>query len=851
MVCRCFLAGVFVFSPLLSNAQQPAGTAVLVSVEGTVELLTAASTNWMTAGVGTKINVGDQLRTGPHSRATVRLSNLSVLRIGELMSYEIEPPHAPNAKPTLNLKSGSAYFFSRDRPQEVRVRTPTVTGAIRGTEFNISVANDGRTVVTMIDGQVELTNSFGSVALNGGEQGVAEAGRAPVRTAVLNAVNVIQWNLYYPGVLDLSELDLNAGERGQLAESLAAYQRGELLEALKKYPADHQPESPADHLYLGALLLSVGLVDQTASHLEAAASGGGNNPALANALRELITAVKFENWKSSGTPALATEFLAESYYQQSRVNLPAALTAARKAAEKSPAFGFAWERVAELEFSFGRTDAALEALDKSLALAPRNPQALALRGFLLAAQNRITAAQQQFDDAIAIDGSLGNAWLGRGLCKIRRGQSEAGRADLEVAAALEPNRAILRSYLGKAFGQVYDDARANHELELARKFDPNDPTSWLYSALLHQQENRINEAIRDLEKSQELNDNRSVYRSRMLLDQDAAVRGANLAGIYSDAGMDDVSVREATRAVNYDYANYSAHCFWPTATTNCAIPNQINLRYETPWLSEYLIANLLAPVGAGTLSQNVSQQEYSRLFQHDGFGIASSTEYLSRGAWTQSGSQYGTFGNFGYAVDTFYRSDNGQAPNNDLEQLTVSTQLKYDVTPRDSVFAQAIYYDASGGDLNAVLQPTKRGFRPAHGRDTGATCIYRLPPRMVAGRRDIISGGQVPRYPRCKQPAAFISISARRVFRQLKRRLIITATWRFIQANYSKYFRLEATAWSWARDTNTALSTQRDATWRFEVLPNKRHPQHGTDYRIWLRRMACLRSAAAQRGFEL
>ena len=56
----------------------------------------------------------------------------------------------------------------------------------------------GRTTVTMIDGEVELTNSFGSVILNGGDQGVAEAGRAPVRTAVLNAVNVIQWNLYYP-----------------------------------------------------------------------------------------------------------------------------------------------------------------------------------------------------------------------------------------------------------------------------------------------------------------------------------------------------------------------------------------------------------------------------------------------------------------------------------------------------------------------------------------------------------------------------------------------------------------------------------------------------------------------------
>ena len=267
-----------------------------------------------------------------------------------------------------------------------------MTGAIRGTEFEVNVAPDGRTTLTMIDGEVELANALGTVRLNAGEQGVAETGRAPVKTAVLNAMNVIQWALYYPGVLDLAELDLTPAERDALAESLAAYQRGELPEALNRYPVDHQPASAADHLYLGALLLAVGLVDQTLPHLEAAASGGGNNPALARAIREVIAAVKYETWASPSTQTLATEFLAESYYQQSCANLPAALTAARRAVEKSAGFAFAWERVAELEFGFGRTSAALEALNKSLALAPRNPQALALKGFLLSARNQIPEA---------------------------------------------------------------------------------------------------------------------------------------------------------------------------------------------------------------------------------------------------------------------------------------------------------------------------------------------------------------------------------------------------------------------------------------------------------------------------
>ena len=240
-----------------------------------------------------------------------------------------------------------------------------------------------------------------------------------------------------------------------------------------------------------------------------------------------------------------------------------------------------------------------KALEKALRLSPRNAEALALRGFVLSAQNRIDAALNCFEQAIEVDSSLGNAWLGRGLCRIRQGKTEAGREDLLVAAALEPQRALLRSYLGKAYGDAGDVERAAKELALARKLDPRDPTAWLYLALLEEQNNQINDAVRDLEKSQELNDNRRVYRSRLLLDQDRAVRSANLANIYRDAGMFDVSVREAGRAVNDDYVNYSGHLFLAGSYNQIRDPNLINLRYETPAESEYLLANLLAPVGAG------------------------------------------------------------------------------------------------------------------------------------------------------------------------------------------------------------------------------------------------------------
>ena len=43
-----------------------------------------------------------------------------------------------------------------------------------------------------------------------------------------------------------------------------------------------------------------------------------------------------------------------------------------------------------------------------------------------------------FDQAIAVDGALANAWLGRGLVKIRQGHAKAGLEDLQVAAAPVP-----------------------------------------------------------------------------------------------------------------------------------------------------------------------------------------------------------------------------------------------------------------------------------------------------------------------------------------------------------------------------------------------------------------------------
>ncbi len=730
------MAGGLVFAALMSFTSAIYGQndaschkeALLLMVSGTVEVAPPGSSNFLAGHAAQVLHVGGQIRTGKNSRATVRLSNLSVIRVYESTTMVIRPPSKAERNAAIEVKSGSTYFFNRDKPNETQFATPSSSGAIRGTEFNLTVDDNGRTELALLDGQVALGNAQGSILMQSGEMAEVEKNKSPHKSPLLNAMNIIQWTLYYPAILDPDELELSVDAKQALAASLSAYRSGDLLEALAQYPNGRQPTSESERVYQAALLLAAGNVNG-AQALLGQPLREARVVALAEALKEMIAAVKRQPWHRTAARTLASEWMAGSYQAQAQHDLEKARSMALSAAAIAPGFGFAQERVAEMEFSFGHTDAALVALKRSLELSPRNAQALALNGFALSAQNKIAAAGDYFDKAIATDGSLANGWLGRGLVRIRRNEVEQGRQDLETAAALEPNRAFLRSYLGKAwsmdepFRYTWDTHLATRELSLAKHFDPNDPTAWLYSALLNDQRNNINQAIDDLEHSQTLNGNRAVFRSEFLLEQDAAVRSANLALIYQDAGLGDIAVREANKAVQDDYANYSAHLFLSETYDALRDPKDANLRYQTPWEDELLVANLLAPVGAGVLCQNVSQQEYSKLFESDRAGISSQTTYFSRGAWLENSSQYGTGGNFAYSLDSYYYSDPGWRPNNDVNNSDFSVKLKYQITPQDTAFAEIERTELDSGDVfehdnyqtpeQIIPNGTRPGYDPA------------------------------------------------------------------------------------------------------------------------------------------
>jgi len=706
-LARLFLrAGLGVLVLLLTHVAraQPAGDLAtnrlseLIEFSGRVEVLSAGKVDWTPAQTNQVLQVGDRLRTGAESRATLQLSDRSVVRMNQSTVLEILPASQP-ARHRFGLLHGIIFFWDRERPADVEFETPLATGAIRGTEFMLAVEGaDAATRLALWDGGVELKTSAGMVKLTSGQEVWLQPGNPAQITAVLPVANLMQWSFYYPGVLNPAELKLADSERSPLARSIADYNAGDLLAALAESAGATNQLSGAAKNYLAALKLAVGQVD--------AAEALISDDESAQALRELIASVKFQPLPQMPLPATSSAWLARSYYLQSRSDLVGALASARQAVKLAPQFGFAWERVAELEFGFENRRAASLALEQARQLSPRNAQALALEGYIAVADNHPRAALGRFDQALQLDGSLPSAWLGRALAEAQLGRDESARRDLQVATTLEPQRGLFRTYMGKAWAQTGDDKLADKEFALAQKLDPADPTVWLYSALHRFQTHQVNEAVKDLEKSVDLNDNRSLFRSKLELDRDRAVRSADLAAIYDAAGMTEVSRRAASRAVEESYSDFGGHIFLSDSLSQQEDPQHYNLRYETARENELLLANLLAPPGGGNLSQLLSQQDRLQYFDQRLIGASSLTEYDSRGDWDQAATAFGSVGGFSYAFDGQYSYQNGDRPNDKFEDQQYSVQVKQQVTPSDSVYFQAAYFKGESGDVAQHFDPT-------------------------------------------------------------------------------------------------------------------------------------------------
>ena len=442
---------------------------------------------------------------------------------------------------------------------------------------------------------------------------------------------------------------------------------------------------------------------------------------LAYALRAIIEVVRNERPQALAsaekavalTPSAAAK-IALSYAQQADFRLEAARDTLLSAVSQHPEDSLAWARLGEMWLMFGERGKAMEAARKAEALAPDLARTQIVLGFAALSDNREADSKTAFERAISLSSDDPLAHLGLGLAKIKRGHLVEGRRSLEAAVALDSSNALLRSYLGKAYYAEKRPPLDGQQYSIAKELDPADPTAYFYDAINKQTTNRPVEALQDMEKSIELNDNRAVYRSRLLLDSDLAARSASQARIYTDLGFQQRALVEGWKSVNTDPSNFSAHRF--LADSYSVMP-----RHEIARVSELLQSQLLQPLnmtpiqprlaesnlflisagGPGALSFN----EFNPIFNRDGLTFQSSGLAGGNSTYSGEGIVSGIYKKAAFSLGYNHFQTDGWRENANQNDDVGNAFLQLELSPQTSIQTEYRFRSRKSGDLELRFFP--------------------------------------------------------------------------------------------------------------------------------------------------
>ncbi|MGA1824943.1 MAG: tetratricopeptide repeat protein [bacterium] len=728
------IIGLSVFATALYPYASSAETheqwaAKIVSVQGSVEARRIGETEWKRVTLHDTYHAGDVIRVLEMSRAELALINQPILRIDQNSTIILGGLQKKQTS-LIDLIKGAVYFFSRF-PRSLEVHTAFVNAGVEGTEFFIRV-DDDKTFLSIFEGTVIASNEAGSITLTSGLSALAETEKEPLVTIVARPRDAVQWALYYPPVLYFHPDELygtapaNSSKESLIMDEKSREHsvRGDLqiaLESIKNVPDDIS--DPRFFIWRASLLLSVGRVDEANADIDRALHIDSQQ-SNAFALQSIIAVVQNEKDKAlilaqkavTLNTDSAAAYTALSYALQSRFDLQGALKSLKEAVKLEPENALAWARLAELQLSFGNCDEALESAEKAVTLSPALSRTHTVLGFAYLTQVKIVQSKEAFKKAIEFDQASPLPRLGLGLAKIREGDLSEGREQLEIAVCLDPDNSLIRSYLGKAYFEEKRDTQSKDQYTMAKNFDPLDPTHFFYNAIRKQSMNRPVEALRDLEKAIALNDNRAIYRSRLLLDSDLAARSASLARIYSDLGFEQRALVEGWKSVNTDPSNFSAHRF--LADSYAVLP-----RHEIARVSELLQSQLLQPLNIAPIQPRLAESnlflmcsggpiglsfnEFNPLFNRDRFALLANSIMAENSTNGEEIVLSGIYKKISCSVGGCHVETDGYRVNNDLDDSIYNAFIQMELTHKTSIQAEYRYRHTKNGDLELVFDPNE------------------------------------------------------------------------------------------------------------------------------------------------
>jgi hypothetical protein len=215
------LAGLPLFGQ--GGTETSTGVARVSLIKGDVSMERGDSNEWVAVTVNTPLVPGDTLATGPGSRAEVQLDYSNVVRLGG--NAEVKIADLNDSRIQLQVARGTvdlAVFQNNQANSEVDTPNVAVQPQQPGT-YRIDVNSNEASLITVRDGQAQISTPQGSTTVNAGQEINVEGAQNPQyqivdarplddwdqwnrdRNGVINqAQSYSHVNQYYTGAQDLN-----------------------------------------------------------------------------------------------------------------------------------------------------------------------------------------------------------------------------------------------------------------------------------------------------------------------------------------------------------------------------------------------------------------------------------------------------------------------------------------------------------------------------------------------------------------------------------------------------------------------------------------------------------------------
>ncbi|MFN4117950.1 tetratricopeptide repeat protein [Acidovorax sp.] len=530
-VRACALAVALAW-PLLSHAVVPAGAAAeIVSLQGGGDQRAAAAADWQPARPAQALATGDFVRTREAAKMALLFADNTQLRLHQNTVLQVKGVATP-AQPvtTLMLNAGRAWTQTR-RPDGTRLNleTPAAVAAIRGTDWDISVEGDGRTLITVLSGTVEFGNAQGQVLVGANEAAYAEVGKAPIKLVLSQPRDRIQWvnalradplphlesdplpEALAPAHAALRARNLAAartalaaaraqgvpGPWADMMDSAIALQAGEWL-AARELLAQSMRASATDP---GAAPLPAWLMQSDVQLMD------GEGPAAVQTLRGalqrwpahpslLAQLARVQMLTDRADEAAATLApadgqahaglsLVRAELARRRGDAPATLAAYTQATTLAPQDARAWQGLGSAHTEREDPRPARAALQRAVALDPQAPGAHGELGTVETFVNQFTEAGAAFATALGDNPADYVALTGQGLLHLKQGRPDAALDAFLRAGVMEPRYARAKTWTAVAYYQIGRHADALATLRQAILLDDKDPVPHMLLAQIH------------------------------------------------------------------------------------------------------------------------------------------------------------------------------------------------------------------------------------------------------------------------------------------------------------------------------------------------------------------------------